>query len=74
MTFNPYKRTADLNLFKSIGLILNLCKSPYGSYNVHQMDDNEANMFSDATLSNNYESKYGHTGQEVLTRAMQCAV
>ena len=32
-----------------IGLILNLCKSPYGSYNVHQMDDNEANMCSDAT-------------------------
>ena len=46
---NPYKRTAELNLFKSIGLILNLCKSPYGSYNVHKMDDNEANMCSDAT-------------------------
>ena len=44
-----YKRTAELNLFKSIGLILNLCKSPYRSYNVHQMDDNEANMCSDAT-------------------------
>ena len=40
---------AELNLFKSIGLILNLCKSPYGSYNVHQMDDYEANMCSDAT-------------------------
>ena len=24
--FSPYKRTAELNLFKSIGLILNLCK------------------------------------------------
>ena len=34
---------------QSIGLILNLCKSPYGSYNVHQMDDNEANMCRDAT-------------------------
>ena len=39
--FSPYKRTAGLNLFKSIVLILNLCKSPYGSYNVHQMDDYE---------------------------------
>ena len=38
------------------------------------MGDYEANMCSDATESNNYESKYGHTGQEVLTRAMQCAV
>ena len=43
------KSNAELNFFKSIGLILNLCKSPYGSYNVHQMDDNEANMCSDAT-------------------------
>ena len=34
---------------QNIGLILNLCKSPYGSYNVHQMDDYEANMCSDAT-------------------------
>ena len=28
---------------------VNLCKSQYGSYNVHQMEDNEANMCSDAT-------------------------
>ena len=34
---------------QSIELILNLCKSPYGSYNVHQMNDNQANMCSDAT-------------------------
>ena len=38
------------------------------------MDDYEANMCSDATESNSYESKYGHIGQEVLTRAMQCVV
>jgi hypothetical protein len=49
MTLSPYKSNAELNFFISIGFILNLCKSQYKSYNVHQMEDKEANMWSDAT-------------------------